>query len=67
MATKYTKRPKNSPSGHEIYQHLPFQHPAKFTQSGIFGLKNAIWQPWFSAESCIPVAHLRFIKSQKAK
>jgi hypothetical protein len=40
MAGKLTKLPKN------IYQHLQWQDPPKFTKIGIFGLK--IWQP-----SCI--------------
>jgi hypothetical protein len=30
----------NIPNGHKIYQHFPFQGPPKFTQMGIFGLKN---------------------------
>jgi hypothetical protein len=28
------------PNGHKLYQHLPSQHPPKFTQNGIFGLKT---------------------------
>jgi hypothetical protein len=28
------------PDGHKMYQHLPSQHPSKFTQIGIFGLKT---------------------------
>jgi hypothetical protein len=28
------------PDRHKIYQHLPSQHPPKFTQIGIFGLKT---------------------------
>jgi hypothetical protein len=39
MATKYTKWPNNRPNGHIIYEHLPLQHPEKFTQTGVFGLK----------------------------
>jgi hypothetical protein len=30
----------NSPNGHIIYQHFPFQGPPKFTQIAIFGLKT---------------------------
>jgi hypothetical protein len=44
---KYTKWPQNISNGHKIYQmaikiyqHLPFQEPPKFTQTGIFGLKK---------------------------
>jgi hypothetical protein len=40
MSIKYNKRPKNGPSVHKIYQHLPLQDPPKFTQIWIFGLKT---------------------------
>jgi hypothetical protein len=38
-------------NGHKIYQHLPSQHPAKFTQIGIFGLKTnyLAYQDWTPA------------------
>jgi hypothetical protein len=28
------------PNGHKIYQYYPLQDPPKFTQIGIFGLKE---------------------------
>jgi hypothetical protein len=36
---RYTKGQSNIPSGHKIWQHLPFQGPPKCSQTGIFGLK----------------------------
>jgi hypothetical protein len=35
----YTKWPHNMPNNRKIDQHLPFQDPPKFTQTGIFCLK----------------------------
>jgi hypothetical protein len=49
--TQYAKTGKNIPNYHNItnglniYQDFPFYGPPKFTQIGIFGLKNTIWQP----------------------
>jgi hypothetical protein len=40
MSIKYHKRPKNGPSVHKIYQHLPLQDPPKFTRLWSFGLKT---------------------------
>jgi hypothetical protein len=40
ITTKYTKLPQNIQIGHKICQHLPLQHPPKFTQIGIFGSKT---------------------------
>jgi hypothetical protein len=34
----------NRPNGHKKSKHLPVQDLSKFTQIGIFGLKNTIWQ-----------------------
>jgi hypothetical protein len=46
MASKYTKWLHHIPKDHiptyVIHQHLPFQVPPKFTQIGIFGLKNML-------------------------
>jgi hypothetical protein len=52
IATKYTTLPQNIPHCHKIYQiatkytkwpynyqRLPLQHPPKFTQIGLLGLK----------------------------
>jgi hypothetical protein len=39
MTTKYTKCPKNRPTGHKIHQYLPLLDPPKFTEITIFGLK----------------------------
>jgi hypothetical protein len=40
VALKYEKWPQTTPNGHEIYQHFPFKDPPKYTQFGIFGLKE---------------------------
>jgi hypothetical protein len=45
--TKYTQRQLKRPKCHKICKHLQLQDPPKFTQIGIFVLKNAIWEPWF--------------------
>jgi hypothetical protein len=46
MTKKHTKGPYNVANGNKMYQHLPLQHPPKFTQIGKFGSKKyTIWQP----------------------
>jgi hypothetical protein len=40
MAIKYFQWPQNRPNDHKIFQDFPLQDPPKFTQIGIFGLKN---------------------------
>jgi hypothetical protein len=39
MVIEFINWPKNLPTGHKIYQHLPLQDHPKFTQNGIFGFK----------------------------
>jgi uncharacterized protein YnzC (UPF0291/DUF896 family) len=46
MTMKYIKCLYHIPNGNKIYRHFQFQGPPKFTQIGIIGLKNTIWQPW---------------------
>jgi hypothetical protein len=54
MTKQYTKRLQTipngrticRPNGHKIYQQRQLQDLPKFTQIGIFGLKNTIWQHW---------------------
>jgi hypothetical protein len=45
MVIKYPKCQSSIPNGHKIYQHFPIEGPPKFTQIGIFGSKETIWQP----------------------
>jgi hypothetical protein len=40
MTTNYTKRTWVIPNGHNIYHHLSFKGPPKFTQIGIFWFEN---------------------------
>jgi hypothetical protein len=36
---KITKWPQNITKGHNVYQHIPFQGPHKYTNIGVFGMK----------------------------
>jgi hypothetical protein len=38
---------QNISNDHKIYQHFTFPGPPKYTQIGIFGIKNTIWQHCF--------------------